>query len=391
MVNIDDLKKYSEIDFEKRQILYSLELDYDLLYEREKSVFASKGEIHPVESADSQSTLNELYYSEGKDSDVVFKLCPKCGKAFPDEIFCPDCLVRLKSPDDVNIVGKINIKPVFPYADSNNFKDFSEILTQDNYDNLEKFNFTIDIFEDIILNIKKVAFRNFKEIIVDNSIDVDELGIVDKVLLFTKSFVPVNFKSYGVSLGFFEYNSITIDDRQVKSLQITTCLHELTHFLINEILTQALCRLLGCCKNNYVESLVIFLLNYVNRNKLVDEYAAHTVEGRFTIYGYQDYSSFLAIEHDLDDEEVDIAKTIGNTFANYVKDILESFLDDDLRDEIKHQFRKDNYEAPNYNNLLFESCNKLNDEGLCLAVKLILSEVFSCYDLEILEEILDKF
>ena len=55
-------------------------------------------------------------------------------------------------------------------------------------------------------------------------------------MLFAKSFVSVDFKSQGEQLGYFENNTIFIDDRQKDSFKITTLIYELSHFLIHEML-----------------------------------------------------------------------------------------------------------------------------------------------------------
>ena len=195
----------------------------------------------------------------------------------------------------------------------------------------------------------------------------DWLSVLDQVLLFAKSFTQIEYKSYGEELGFYSFNVIEIDDRQRNSLQITTLIHELSHFLLDEILARVLCILLDCSKNEYIEALTTFILSYSPFTRLIDEYSAHTVEGRFAVYGYQDYSSFLQIEKSLDGEmsrdEIEITKSIGNTFANSIKDILESYIDVDLREDIKELFLKENFDSPNYEMLKLENCEKLTNEG----------------------------
>jgi len=52
---------------------------------------------------------------------------------------------------------------------------------------------------------------------------------------------------------------------------------------------------LKCSKNNYINIISEYILSYDNFPMLIDEYSAHCCEGRFTVYGYQDYSSFLSI------------------------------------------------------------------------------------------------
>ena len=179
-------------------------------------------------------------------------------------------------------------------------------------------------------------------------------------------------------MGYFESDVISIDDRQTDSLQITTLIHELSHFLIQEILIHILCKLLDATRNSFTESLLTFILSYAHFTQLIDEYAAHNVEGRFTIFGFQDYSSFTQIEQSMDGEmtaeEIEITKSIGNTFALSIKEILESLIDRQMREEIKEQFLKDVMERPNYRALEMENCQILNDEGFIKAIWLILND-----------------
>ena len=256
---------------------------------------------------------------------------------------------------------------------------------------IDAFDFTIRDFHRIAFSIKSQAFRNLDSLIGKYDMDLDDLDVLDKVILFAKSFVHVEYKSYGGQLGYFEFDRIYVDDRQRNSLQITTLVHELTHFLMKEILTRMVCEILDCTKNSHVESVVTYILCSSVFNNLIDEYAAHSVEGRFTIFGYQDYSSFLALQDELDPEHVEIAKTIGNTFSIYIKALLEGFLDWDVRNEIKDQFLADTIERPNYSQLQFESCNKLSDEGFLKAIWLILTEGFQNADEEVISSYMEEY
>lgn len=71
----------------------------------------------------------------------------------------------------------------------------------------------------------------------------------------------------------------------------------------------------------------------------MNEYCAHTVEGRFIPHGYQNYGSFNSILEDLKDEldkeTAFISLVLGNTLAEDIIHLLEHFIDDDLRCEIK--------------------------------------------------------
>lgn len=316
------------------------------------------------------------------------KYCPKCNRKYPKyENFCFECSVKLKNIEDKVKVRDIKTKPKFTFEGKNSFDDFTQIFNEDNFAKINELAFTIDDYNDIIKGIKRTSLKSMDELIKSNELFLDELEVLDSVLLFAKSFVTVDYKSYGQELGYFEFDRITVDDRQSNSLQITTLIHELSHFLLKEILAQIISKILDCSKNSYVEAVSLFILTYSPFTQLIDEYAAHTVEGRFSLYGYQDYSSFLQIEKSLDGEmdesEIEITKSIGNTFAISIKDILESFIDDDLREDIKSQFEMQTFEKPNYEMLRLENCNKLTDEGLIKSIWLILTDGFTNASLNI--------
>ena len=364
-MNLKKLSSYILLDEEKADLVDSI--------------------IHPLmlcappfyDTIDEMEMCKEALYEK-----PLLKYCPKCNRKYPkEENFCFECSVRLKNLTDKVRVCDIKTKPEFDFKGKNSFDSFNDIFTDENLAKINELKFTIEDYSRIIKSIKKTALKTMDGLIKENELFLDELNILDNVMLFAKSFVSVDYKSHGQELGFFEFDKITIDDRQNASLQITTLIHELSHFLLKEILTQIICRVLDCNKNKFIEAIAIFILSYSPFTQLIDEYSAHTVEGRFTLYGYQDYSSFLQIEKSLDGEmekdEIEITKSIGNTFANSIKDILESFIDDDLRSDIKSQFEMDIHEDPNYDMLALENCNKLSDEGLIKSIWLILTDGFT--------------
>ena len=322
-----------------------------------------------------------------KSEDIVLsapilgdtKFCPKCGKTFPDgENVCMDCLVHLKNISDKIDVFDIEFDPQFSVVGDNDYGCLDDLLSGENISKINAFDFNHDDYSNVLHDIKAEAFRNFDKLVKDNEIDFDGLDILDKVILFAKSFVKLDYKSSGHQLGYFENNTVFIDDRQSKSLQITTLIHELSHFLIQEILIRIVCKLLNATKNEHVVSLVVYILSFAPFTQLIDEYSAHNVEGRFTLFGYQDYSSFKQIEAELDGEmppeEIEVTKSIGNNFSISIKEILEAFIDRDLREDIKDQFLKDNRDRPNYRALEMENLKILNDDGFMRAIWLILND-----------------
>ncbi|MBE6507883.1 MAG: zinc ribbon domain-containing protein [Methanobrevibacter sp.] len=361
MISIRDLSTYCRVDAEKKLLV---------------------GEALQKESIKSLM-LNQLDYSADYsyyDAIEQTKYCPKCHRKFPqEENFCPDCLVSLKTIKDID-VKLIESHPEFNFTKSMEYTDFDEIFSRENFEMIDGFDFKIRDYNAIIRNIRQSSIQTFDSLIKENEILLDELSITDKVLLYSKSFVEVDYKSYGAELGYFKFNRITIDDRLTRSLQITTLIHEISHFILNEIVTQILCTVLDCSKNSLMQSIAVFIMSYSPFTRLIDEYAAHTTEGRFTVYGYQDYSSFIQIEKSLDGEmgpdEIEITKSIGNTFAISIKEILESYLDDDMRSDINELFLDEVTESPNYRMLALENCDRLTRDGFLKAIWLVISEGF---------------
>ena len=385
MNDIKELSRYSHDDVDKINLINEVLERYPLVFHSLRSNIKSRfmecemEEMVEVCDMEMDDMVAECNLEESPISLPFTKYCPKCGEKYPeDENVCFDCLVHLKNLSDKIDVRDIRNNPQFDFKGENSYESFSDLFSKANLSKVNEFDFEYDDYLKIIHDIKSQAFRNFDELIKTNEIDFDSLDILDKITLFAKSFVNVDYKSYGGELGYFEDGMILIDDRQTKSLQITTLIHELSHFLIKEILIHILCKILNANKTDVVDEAVSFILSYSPFTQLIDEYSAHNVEGRFTMFGFQDYSSYLQIEQSLNGEmprdEIEITKTIGNTFALSLKEILESLINRDLRDDIKDQFLKDVLDKPNYAALKMENCQLLNEDGFLKAIWLILND-----------------
>ena len=379
--NIRELSKYSLDDDEKMDLIRA-QLDPPLVL---RSPFKHMKHHRDFDELNDKLKFNlngvmaEAEFSELFLEDVLGKVCPSCGRKYPSsEVVCFDCLVHLKDITDRVDVSAIDFKPQFGFEGENTYDSLEDLLCEDNLSKIRGFDFTYKDYGQVLHDIMLQALKNFDSLIRDNELDFDDLDILEKITVFAKSFVKVDYKSSGEQLGYFENNSITVDDRQTKSLQITTLIHELAHFLIQEILSRVLCRLIDASKNGIVESLTAYILSYSAFTQLIDEYSAHNVEGRFAIFGYQDYSSYMQIEAGLDGEmtrdEIEITKSIGNNFSISIKEILESVIDKDLRQDIKSQFLDDTRDRPDYAGLKMENCHILNDEGFMKAIWLILND-----------------
>ena len=311
------------------------------------------------------------------EKDLV-KFCPECGvKYIKDYHYCRYCESDEKLKTDIK---KININPNKYYtfrSYSDSFDTILDFLTDENITALKEFSLSESKFNEIIADITETSQKVYDEIISQYEIDTETLSLSDKIFLFSKSFVKTYYKDGGGDLGHFEFNEIYIDDRAPEALQITTVIHELSHFIMAEIFEQIVSELLGCYKTDAVEAFVSYNLSGDDFNYLVDEYCAHTVEGRFAVLGYQDYGSYKqALNNFLNDngeEYIEVATGIGNTFAYYIKKILTSFIDDNLRQEIKKEFYKLN-DIPKYSELEYETSEVYDWKRFSKALQIMLTK-----------------
>ena len=332
-------------------------------------------------------------------SDLI-KECVCCGRTYPKNYkYCSHCGCKEPLTFDVK---KINTCPnkYYGFNDySNDYEEIAQLLSPNNVDNLVNFNLSQMQFDTIVDNIKKTYKSILNYLIDEYEIDLSAITTVNKILLFSKSFAMTDFKEGGGDLGHYEFNEIYIDDRASDALQITTLIHELSHFLLAEILEQIVSELLNTNKTDAVEAFVCYLLTKNILNALIDEYCAHTVEGRFAPFGHQDYGSYekylSQCLNDYAEEHIQVANSIGNTFAIYIKDIMSSFIDERIREEIKQEFNKIN-DPIKYSGLKYETNARLDWTGFSKAIQIMLTGNLEDYisnpqDMEKLEEYTVKF
>ena len=282
-----------------------------------------------------------------------------------------------ENPDEKVKIRIKDIKTRYIHHETyqNSFTTPEELFTDENIERIIKCNIKTDDYRFILDSIRQSGQCNLNNLIQNYGLDLNELTVKDKVLLFAKSFVDVEYKSLGRILGSYSFNLIKIDDRLSRPLIITSIIHELTHFLLEKILKEVLMKVLNTNDTPLISSFVKILLED-DLNYLLDEYCAHTVEGRFTLYGYQDYSSFNwklnEVSHLYSKEDIDYALIIANTFAYDIKDILENFIDEDLREDIKDEFLRLPDKA-DYEPLELEIDSKLDGDYLIEALALILT------------------
>lgn len=333
------------------------------------------------------------------------KKCNSCGLTYPENYnYCPNCGSREPLVPIYNTPKIIDIKTTpNKYYNFNNYPnrygEIEDLLSKNNIEKIYNFNLSQMQFDNIINNIKSTHKLIFNSLINNYHIDFDSLSSLDKMILFSKSFVKTFYKEGGGDFGHFEFNEIYIDDRARDAMQITTIIHELSHFILAEILEQIVCELLSTEKTDAVEAFVCYNLAKDEFCSLVDEYCAHTVEGRFAVLGYQDYGSYKSVLTDFSrkytDEHLEVTNQIGNTFAFYIKDIFSSFIDDELRENIKEEFTKIN-DVPKYSELKFETSVVLEWQKFSKAIQLMITSKINdlmenSYDIDRLKEYVVKF
>lgn len=190
-------------------------------------------------------------------------------------------------------------------------------------------------------------------------------GPKEKILRLAGIFTECKPKARGYERGYiFLGNCIYYDDRLDSSVQIATIIHELAHYLLFDIIENLLCSIFKVKSSSTLQSFIWFFLTFPEF-KIMNEYCAHTVEGRFIPYGYQNYGSFnnLIKQMDFDRNSLNDMVIFGNTFANELIVYLEKYIDSDLREEIKLQYKRD-LKTPSYESIQIET-----DDCLTLSVK----------------------
>ena len=278
----------------------------------------------------------------------------------------------------------------------------SEYLTLKQYENFEDiFNYknstalddlTLNGYNIILQNIAEMGHEHLKKYYETNP--RTNQPILDKIKVLTQSYCEINYKSSGAELGSYSFNSINVDDRLDSAKQIATLIHELSHHLFSEIFEQILMYLWGCKKSDAIEALAWFTLIGNPIVKLANEYCAHTCEGRFIPHGYQNYGSFnniiiTELDPEKDGDAIGLALIFGNTISRDIINILEEFIDYNLRDEIKTQFHNDFSYPPQYDQILLETRECMPEEAKIENIKFILKSGYEAAKDKNMQEILD--
>lgn len=284
---------------------------------------------------------------------VLLKICDVCGTYnLKENNYCTHCGNRFISENICPYCGKANLdyathcakcqKQINPIA----IDDFDILFSDYNHDLLLNAQVSDEEYNNLLRNLFIRA-----DYIEFNGNDTKE-----KILNFASVFTECRPKARGYERGYiFLGNCIYYDDRLDDSVQIATIIHELGHYFLFGIIESLLCNIFKVRTSSTLQSLVWYFLT-LPEFKIMNEYCAHTVEGRFIPYGFQNYGSFnvLVENTDLDKESLQTMVVFGNTFANEIITYLEKYIDEDLRAEIKIQYRRD-LNSPTYESIFTET------------------------------------
>ncbi|MCR5026484.1 MAG: zinc ribbon domain-containing protein [Methanobrevibacter sp.] len=304
--------------------------------------------------------------------------CSLCGtKSKSQGILCEKCGSLLKDKK---------------YLELNRLENFNEIVTDSNLKILNENPLSTLEYEIILKNIVEMG----KEYIKNYDYEFSTTNVLGKIKIITKSYADVQYKSKGAEQGSYSYNRIMIDDRLNDCDIISTLIHELAHHLFNEIFEQMLMYIWEVEKTDAIEAFVSFTLGTNPVYLLMNEYCAHSVEGRFIPHGYQRYGSFNNIlneEFDLenDTEVISFALMMGNSLADDIIHILENFINDDVRSQIKQEYIRSCNSAPDYEEMILESDEVLPVEEKLKHMHVILMSGIALSGDENCEEIFSVF
>lgn len=298
--------------------------------------------------------------------------CTHCGNKFEFEHVCPYCgkLNQDASNHCVRCGNQIN--PIF-------IDDFDILFS--------------DYNENLLLNasISDVEYNQLLKNIFIRAEFVEIYGKTTKerILSLASVFTGCKPKSRGYERGYiFLDNCIYYDDRLDDSVQIATIIHELGHYFLFSIIESLLCRIFRVKTSSTLQSFIWYFLT-LPEFKIMNEYCAHTVEGRFIPYGHQNYGSFNALVEDcgIDSDSLKDMITLGNSFANEIIVYLEKYINEELRNDIKLQYRKDLNE-PAYDSIFMETNDAfpLNVKNSVI-IKVLYDVIIECHDDKIRNEL----
>lgn len=282
--------------------------------------------LRPCDICGTLNLKENTYCTHCGNKFVLEHVCPYCSNVNPDwTTYCVKCGNQINpiAIDDFDIL----------FSDYNQNLLLNAVISDVEYNKILR-----DIF--IRADYTEIYGKNVKE----------------RILSLSGIFTQCKPKARGHERGYiFLDNCIYYDDRLDDSVQIATVIHELGHYFLFSIIENLLCYIFNVNTSPTLQSFVWYFLT-LPEFKVMNEYCAHTVEGRFIPYGHQNYGSFnnLVENMDIDRQSLQEMVVLGNSFANEIIVYLEKYINADLRDDIKLQYRRDQNQ-PTYESIFLET------------------------------------
>ena len=164
------------------------------------------------------------------------------------------------------------------------------------------------------------------------------------------------------------------------SLQISTIIHELAHFLLFDITVNILCKILDVNPSSVIKSFVEHFLT-LPEIEVINEFYAHSVENRFIPLKYQNFNSFIKCASDLNmgGDDLEFAVKLGNSFAYEVIHYLQKYIDEGLRESIRLQYKIDMIETKKLENDFGDIVFNPQEKNLLFLSLIIINCLFSIY------------
>ena len=239
----------------------------------------------------------------------------------------------------------------------------------------------IDLFKTKKLN-SKVYYDMLNDVMIGaiNNINKSNLNIYNKIKQLASYYAKVEYKSEGEEKGLYSCNIIRIDNRSKTIEQIAAFIHELAHHFLSEIFELSLMYLFDSVKTDAIEAFAWYCLFYKDEYSLMNEYCAHTVENYFMPEPYNNYESFNQIlqRFDLNSSEdlkkIKFATKLGNTFSQDIIYMLNKYIDDVLKKEIKKQYLVDGFFSYIFKGTKFKTKEFFDDNSKFNNINRILTE-----------------
>ena len=251
--------------------------------------------------------------------------CTHCGCRIVEENICPFC--GKKNSDSSKFCINCN-RQITPIA----IDSLDDLFSDYNFSLLINSNFSLKDYVDILNRI-------FKKL---DYIKITGKTAKEKVLQIANVFTSVIPVSSGVAKGEYAIQYIFYDDRLDECFQISTIIHELAHFLLFDLAVNILSEIFGVKASPALKSFVEYVF-IDSQIQIMNEFYAHTVENRYIPIEFQRFNSYYKCVSDLgfSEEDCQVFIELGSSYAQDIIHYLDKYIDENLRESIKLQFKID--------------------------------------------------